>query len=310
MCIIFWSASSTYSLYARLQSPRRCTTNRLSSNSILAANRDEFLARPTTPAAFHSFAPPSEASPHSSQPSPAQPFLAGLDLSAGGTWLGLSTKGGLSRLRFSTLTNYTETIASTDPPRPSRGNLVRHFLDEDDAASLEQYLERVEQDKAAYAGFNLLVGELGDAGQWRMGYVSNREDKGGRVVEGGEELDGPSVKGLSNATLDVDWPKVVSGCRAVKEVVQSTALGNEVELLQGLWDALRCARNEAVLLTRAPLIFHLLIVPQVRSRSLTGCICATPSLFARLFSTLSLHCQTTLLHFQRLRQQHHPRQTT
>ena len=46
---------------------------------ILAANRDEFYDRPTAPARFWDDAPA---------------ILAGRDLKAGGTWLGIDRRGG------------------------------------------------------------------------------------------------------------------------------------------------------------------------------------------------------------------------
>ena len=54
---------------------------------IVAANRDEFHARPTAAADFWQDAPQ---------------VLAGRDLEAGGTWLGVARNG-----RFAALTNYS-----------------------------------------------------------------------------------------------------------------------------------------------------------------------------------------------------------
>src|SRR5881392_2000516 len=73
---------------------------------IVAANRDEFHARPAAPAAFWS-----------DQPS----ILAGRDLQAMGTWMGVARSG-----RFAAVTNYR---GAREPSAPhSRGSLVVEFL--------------------------------------------------------------------------------------------------------------------------------------------------------------------------------------
>lgn len=139
---------------------------------VVAANRDEFFARPSASADFWLDAPG---------------VLAGRDLQAGGTWLGVSRGQ-----RFSALTNYREgSKQRTDAP--SRGALVADFLaGEKDP---EAYLESLSKHGADYNGFNLFVGD----GQ-RLGYYSNR-DTGTRWLS-------PGVYGLSNHLLDTPWPKL------------------------------------------------------------------------------------------------------
>ena len=102
---------------------------------IIAANRDEFHKRRTAPANFWDDAPQ---------------ILAGRDLEASGTWLGVSRKG-----RISLLTNYRDP-KNINPAAPSRGHLVSDFLG--DTIHGEQYLRAVEQKGNQYNGFNLLVG--------------------------------------------------------------------------------------------------------------------------------------------------------
>jgi len=70
---------------------------------ILAANRDEFFARPTEALAFWSDEPG---------------ILAGRDLQAGGTWFGLSGDG-----RFAAVTNFRDPGISR--PRPCRADASR-----------------------------------------------------------------------------------------------------------------------------------------------------------------------------------------
>jgi uncharacterized protein with NRDE domain len=139
---------------------------------MLAANRDEFFARPTQAADFW---------PDASQ------VLAGRDLEQGGTWLGL-TRGG----SIAALTNYRE----GGQPRigtHSRGWLVRDFLVS--GAEPGAYLRQVRDSSQRYDGFSLLFGN-----SRAMYCYSNR---------GGEPMPlSPGVHGLSNHLLDSPWPKV------------------------------------------------------------------------------------------------------
>ena len=73
---------------------------------VVAANRDEFHARPADPAAFWTDYPS---------------ILAGRDLEARGTWMGASRGG-----RFAAVTNYRG--AREPSAKHSRGALVTDFL--------------------------------------------------------------------------------------------------------------------------------------------------------------------------------------
>jgi len=161
---------------------------------IVAANRDEFYQRATAPAGFWPDAPS---------------VLAGRDLLAGGTWLGLDRRG-----RFAAVTNFRQGQRESTAPR-SRGCLVRDFLTS--AVTVEEYLRQAKSEAALYNGFNLLVGESG-----RLGYFSNRE--------GRPRLLAPGVYGLSNHLLDTAWPKVVSGKSALQALVRK----GETELVEAL----------------------------------------------------------------------------
>jgi uncharacterized protein with NRDE domain len=139
---------------------------------VVAANRDEFHARPTAAADWW----------------PDHPqILAGRDLQAGGTWLGLTRAG-----RFAALTNYR------DPERrrtdaPSRGALVASLLDS--RASVAESLGHLQRVGANYNGFNVIFSD----GE-RLGIYES-------VRGSGREL-GPGIYGLSNHLLDTPWPKV------------------------------------------------------------------------------------------------------
>ncbi len=164
---------------------------------IVAGNRDEFHARPTRDAHWW----------------PDKPdILAGRDLTAGGTWLGLHRSG-----RFATVTNYRD----ADQPSAkleSRGHLITGFLE----GRLDPlaHLESVDGDR--YAGFNLLVAD-GD----RFAYQSNRG-------AGVRELP-PGIYAVANATLDTPWPKVARIKAALQALIDDDRV-NETSLLDMLDD--------------------------------------------------------------------------
>lgn len=146
---------------------------------LLAANRDEFHARPTAPAAFWAEQPD---------------LLAGRDLEAGGTWMGITRTG-----RFAAITNFRDP-ARTAPGQRSRGELPLRFLlgvEPPDAC-----LQAISARDSDYAGFNLLLGDRGS-----LWYYSNSLPPAERYPR---QLV-PGIYGLSNAHLDTPWPKVVTG---------------------------------------------------------------------------------------------------
>lgn len=163
---------------------------------IVAANRDEFLNRPAAPAHWWT---------------DAGDILAGRDLEAGGTWLGISRDG-----RFAALTNYR------DPSRhrenaPSRGRLVADFLA--GAMGIDAYLDGL--DPVACNGFNLLLGD----GRRLVAYSNVARER--------HEL-APGIYGLSNALLDTPWPKVGAGKSALAAAL--AALPDETALFRLLRD--------------------------------------------------------------------------
>jgi len=139
---------------------------------VIAANRDEMHSRPTAPAQWWR-----------SQP----PILAGQDLMAGGTWLGITRAG-----RFAALTNYRDPEQRREGT-PSRGTLVTSILMSKD--TVQQSLDHLREVGADYNGFNLIFSD----GERLAIYES--------VPGAGREL-GPGIYGLSNHLLDTPWPKV------------------------------------------------------------------------------------------------------
>lgn len=136
---------------------------------LLAANRDEFRARPARPMAWWRW--------------PDGP-LAGRDEMAGGTWLAAGRDG-----RWAAVTNFRDPKAS--PGNRSRGELPVGFLDGDDSPS--DYARAVYLERTAYGPFNLLVGDRSS-----LWYCATHASA--RPVA-------PGVHALSNGLLDEDWPK-------------------------------------------------------------------------------------------------------
>jgi uncharacterized protein with NRDE domain len=155
---------------------------------IFASNRDEFFARPAEPARFWGEVPD---------------MLAGRDLQAGGTWLGITRSG-----RFATVSNVREPDLH-DVRAPSRGQLVTDFLRGE--ISPEAYLARIAKVADRYNGFNLLLGDS-DA----IFFFSNRE---GSTPKGFRRLL-PGLYGLSNHLLDTPWPKVETGKAALRAAME------------------------------------------------------------------------------------------
>ncbi|WP_372827111.1 NRDE family protein [Polaromonas sp.] len=175
---------------------------------VIAANRDEFLDRPTLPLA-----------PWRSDA--GTDIISGRDIRAGGTWLGLTAAG-----RLAMLTNVRGPASLTG--EKSRGELVTRWLESsEDAATFMAQI-----DGPAYGGFNLVLGDF-NSGVWH--WLSN---KPGPALE--SRALAPGVYGLSNGALDTPWPKTLG----LKKTLHSAlAASDEKALEQALMTALRDKRR-------------------------------------------------------------------
>ncbi|MGE5128205.1 MAG: NRDE family protein [Sphingomonadaceae bacterium] len=153
---------------------------------VVAANRDEFHARPTAPAAFW-------------QDQPA--ILAGRDLECMGTWLGVTRSG-----KFAAVSNFREGVPR-DPVARSRGLLASIFLS--NHVSAQDFARKVAHDGPEYSGFNFLAGDRDE-----LWWVSNRNAGARRLA--------PGIYGVSNHLLDTPWVKVVRGKRALGDSLLPT----------------------------------------------------------------------------------------
>ena len=150
---------------------------------VVAANRDEFHERPATPLA--KWPPPSD-------------ILAGRDLRAGGTWLGVDR-----RRRFGVVTNFRD-LQRPRLEAPSRGNLIPRYLA--GAEDAGEFLALIEPHAAAYSGFNLLLADRDS-----LWYGCNRASPKWASPKWASPFRRalpPGIYGLSNQFLDTPWPKL------------------------------------------------------------------------------------------------------
>lgn len=149
----------------------------------VAANRDEWRDRPAEPAHWW----------------PDHPeLLAGRDLQAGGTWMGVTRNG-----RFAAVTNFRDPADRRSTAR-SRGTLVTEFLLGTESPA--RFLANLAAHSGDYNGFNLILGDMAS-----LFYFGSREGVA-RAIE-------PGVHGLSNHLLDEPWPKVVRGRMRMQEAL-------------------------------------------------------------------------------------------
>lgn len=178
---------------------------------VVAANRDEYHDR--------------AAAPLSRWPAPAD-LLAGRDLRAGGTWMGVDR-----RRRFGIVTNFRDLVRAP-PEAPSRGDLIPRYLG--GAAAPGDYLAALESEAGGYGGFNLLLAD-GES----LWYASNRTAPFARQLA-------PGIHGLSNERLDTPWPKLRRVRRGFEEWLQGGGDAESGELFALLADRTHATDEEGL----------------------------------------------------------------
>jgi len=168
---------------------------------IILANRDEFYGRPTAAAHFWE---------------EDQELLAGKDLEAKGTWLGITKTG-----RFAALTNIRDASVHKTFPT-SRGALVTDFLQ--GQSSPKEYTKSLAEKGKAYSGFNILVGNKD-----KLYYLNNRENSAIEIE--------PGTHSVSNHFLNTPWPKVLRGQAKLRNYVHSVEEIDPEKLFQIGMDA-------------------------------------------------------------------------
>ncbi|SPE20536.1 conserved hypothetical protein [Burkholderiales bacterium] len=194
---------------------------------VIAANRDEFYARRTRPAAWWG---------------QSVSLLAGRDEEAGGTWLGINRRG-----RVALLTN-VRAPQERNARAPSRGLLVLAALQT--ASPLGQWVKEGARAAQSFNGFNLLIGEpLPVPARGIDAQLLCTSNRGPGAPEEARAL-APGIYGLSNALLDTPWPKVT---RAVAAFACQVANRINTEALLGLMADRELARDAELPSTGVPL---------------------------------------------------------
>ena len=184
---------------------------------VIAANRDEFLDRPTVPLARW-------------KTPQGHDIISGRDLRAGGAWFGLTAGEPGGRVAF--LTNVREADVVVAPR--SRGELVTRWLES--RGDAEDFVTELAADATAFAGFNLVLGDVARS-QWH--WVTNRPSTAHRHGAWHCEALKPGVYGLSNAALDSPWPKTTRLKAVLDQSLQANDLTADLQRLQAdLWQAL------------------------------------------------------------------------
>jgi uncharacterized protein with NRDE domain len=181
---------------------------------IVAANRDEFFNRPAARLGWWT--------PDGGN----QPILGGRDLSAGGTWMGLTAEG-----RFALVTNVRRAGGTVVNDGPSRGMIVPAWLE--GKQSSDRYWPRMAL--SGHAPFNLI------AADFRRGecfWATNQEASGRRIERG--------VTVISNAAqIDAPWPKVQQLKQRIEDALQDIEDDASVDAMAGQLFAMLADRTQA-----------------------------------------------------------------
>ncbi len=219
----------------------------------VAANRDEFYHRKTAAANYWSDYPQ---------------ILAGRDLEAAGTWLGISTSG-----KISMLTNYRD-LKNINPNAPSRGQLVSDYLKS--SMTAEAYMQSIESEGKKYNGFNLIVGNPEEF--W---YYSNYRNGIMKLV--------PGFYGISNHLLESPWPKVLIGKQKIAPAFQSNDVDPE-RIFEILYDD-QVADDDQLPNTGLPL---------ERERALSSMFIKTPNYGSRCSTVVLVERSNKVLFAERV----------
>jgi len=171
---------------------------------LIAANRDEFRARPALPLARWD----------------EGDIVGGRDLAAGGAWLAVRDAQPGTALRFGFVTNIRAPSVARGDLR-TRGELVPAYLRAE--TSPLEHARSLCRDRHRYAGFNLLLGVIAADGA-ELVFLNS--------LEAAPRVLAPGLYCVSNATLDTPWPKVR---RLRQALAHARAVHDRAEREQRLW---------------------------------------------------------------------------
>ncbi|MFT5520381.1 MAG: hypothetical protein ACI9IA_000973 [Enterobacterales bacterium] len=179
---------------------------------IICANRDEFHQRPTQSAHYWQ---------------DKEGILAGRDLQAGGSWLGINRRG-----QFAAITNI-RTGGKVLENKKSRGELVTFVLEENTSGEEHNKINEswLKEQGDSYSPFNLIYGNLEQL------YCYNS-------VSGEQIKLSTGFHSISNGAMDEIWPKMAKGEQQLEQVVKSATGINEAALLSILNNQTRPVESE------------------------------------------------------------------
>ena len=180
---------------------------------VIAANRDEYHTRASRPMHWWD---------------DKQEILAGRDLVAGGTWLGINDSG-----QFSAITNYRDPQRNREDAL-SRGELPVRFLQKsisNPTVSADQYEGFLATEHSQYNPFNLVYGNHKALYVWGHGASKSR-----RL--------GAGCYSLSNGHIDQHWPKMSRGVRLLSNLVSKPEAPTFADLLPIMMDSERAPANQ------------------------------------------------------------------
>jgi uncharacterized protein with NRDE domain len=180
---------------------------------VLAANRDEYLDRPSAPLDYWDAKPD---------------VLGGRDIEKGGSWLATNIDG-----RWAAVTNFRDGRPMAPSPL-SRGHLVSNYVASDGSAM--DYAANLARPLTRYPGCNLLIGDTRS-----LFYASNRHE---RRADATVAALSPGIHGLSNHLLNTPWPKVERSKQTMRELVKANSIHLADALFQLLSDRTEASDDE------------------------------------------------------------------